>query len=87
VNQGLELAIEELRPSFEADNFTVLLDRLSAGGDVTIGIEAMPGACLDCMIPDGMLLQVVEACVRRHAPEVRTVAVVKRGFTAAPHSG
>jgi hypothetical protein len=80
MNRALELAIEELRPSFEADNFKVVLDSLSDDGEVVIGIEAMPEACVDCMIPDGLLLQVVEACVRRHAPGVKAVAIVKRGF-------
>jgi Fe-S cluster biogenesis protein NfuA len=84
MRRALELAIEELRPSFAADSFAVTLDQLSDRGDVVIAIEAMPGACLDCMVPDTMLQQVVEVCVRRHAPGVKTVAVVKRGIPSAP---
>jgi Fe-S cluster biogenesis protein NfuA len=83
-HQGVELAIEELRPSFEADSFTVTLERLSSDGDAVICIGAEPEACLDCMIPDHLLQQVVEASVRRHAPDVRSVTVVKRGLPAAP---
>jgi Fe-S cluster biogenesis protein NfuA len=86
VDRALELAIDELRPSFEADNFKVVLDEVSDRGDVVIAVEATPEACLDCMIPDGLLQQVVEACVRRYAPDVKSVTVVKRGPSGAPHA-
>jgi Fe-S cluster biogenesis protein NfuA len=77
---GVNAAIENLRPSFEADNFDVTLDSLSPSGDVVIAIAAGPGACLDCLVPDPMLKQIVDVAVRRYAPAVTSVAVVKRGF-------
>jgi Fe-S cluster biogenesis protein NfuA len=86
MDQALELAIDELRPSFEADNFKLMLDKVSEDGGVVIAVEVMPEACLDCMIPDGLLQQVVEACVRRHAPGVTSVTVVKRGPSGVPHA-
>jgi Fe-S cluster biogenesis protein NfuA len=80
LREGVKAAIENLRPSFEADNFEVALESLSEAGDVVIAIEAGPSACLDCLVPDPMLKQIVDAAVRRYAPEVTSVAVVKRGF-------
>jgi Fe-S cluster biogenesis protein NfuA len=77
---GVDRAIEDLRPSFQADDFQVALESLSPAGDVVIAIEAGPGACLDCLVPDPMLKQIVDVAVRRHAPGVASVAVVKRGF-------
>lgn len=80
LKENVDAAIEDLRPSFEADSFDVELESLTDGGDVVVAIHATPGACLDCLVPDGMLQTVVEAAVRRHAPDVTTVEVVKRNF-------
>jgi hypothetical protein len=74
--------LADLGPSFEADDFRVELDSVTDEGDVVICIEATPNACLECLVPDPMLQQIVEASVRRHVPEVGRVSVVKRGFEA-----
>ena len=84
--EGVQSAIEDLRPSFQADDFNIPLERLSDDGAVIVAIEAGSAACLDCLMPEPMLTRVVDAAVRRFAPDVTSVTVVKRGFEA-PGSG
>ncbi|MES2986328.1 MAG: NifU family protein [Pseudomonadota bacterium] len=76
--EGVEAALADLRPSFAADDFQIALESLGESGAVVIAIHAGPGACLDCLMPDPMLGQVVEAAIRRHAPGVISVDTIKR---------
>lgn len=85
--EGVNAAIENLRPSFTADDFDISLESLSEAGDVVVAIRPGPGACLDCLVPDAMLRQIVDVAVRRYAPGVASVAVVKRGFDAIEARG
>jgi Fe-S cluster biogenesis protein NfuA len=76
---GIDRAIEGLRPSFSADNFEIGLESLTAG-EAVVAITMGEGACADCLIPEPMLTQIVDAAIRREAPGVASVTVVKHGF-------
>jgi hypothetical protein len=79
-------ALGALRSGLQADGFDLYLMNITAGGDVVVCLEAKPEACLDCLVPDHMLQQVVTAAVRRADPGAGQVTLVKKGFEALdPH--
>lgn len=75
-----ERALDTLRPAFDSDGFDLRLEGFSPPGEVVVSLEARPGACQDCLVPDEVLVQVIAAGIRQHqgGDEV-TVSVVKKG--------
>ena len=76
----VEAAIDELRPFLQADGFDLGLEELSVEGDLVVCLEAKPEACLECLVPDDILMQIIDSGVRRHASGVGRISLVRRGF-------
>lgn len=79
MQQAVEEALTELRPSLAADGFDLQLDGME-GTEVEVGLVAKPDACMDCLVPDAMLVQILEASIRRRYPGLSRVTLVKHGF-------
>lgn len=79
MKQAVEEALTELRPSLAADGFELKVDSL-AGDDVEVGLVALPDACMDCLVPDDMMVGILETSIRRRWPEVGKVTLNKHGF-------
>ena len=79
---NIEEALVVLRPALQADGFELVLDRLNAGGQVEVGLVALPAACLDCLVPDAQLVQILETSIRKTFPGLSGVTLNKRGFDA-----
>lgn len=73
-------ALGSIRSGLQVDGFDLYLAEASEDGNVVICLEAKPTACLDCLVPDDMLQQIVESAIRRAQPSVRAVTLVKAGF-------
>lgn len=73
-------ALAALRSGLQADGFDLYLLNITPDGDVVVCLEAKPAACLDCLVPDAMLRQVVENAVRQAEPGAGQVTLVKKGF-------
>ena len=78
-HQTVESALAVLRPGLAADGFDLRV------GDVTDGVvqvvlEAKPAACLDCLVPDEMMTQMIADAIRREDPSLDRVDLVKEGF-------
>jgi len=77
MQENMEEVLKDLRRCLEADKFQLKLDSVGADGTVTVVIEALEGACLDCLLPDEMLTNMIEMEIRRVNPEFR-VNLIKR---------
>lgn len=75
-----ESALATLRPGLDADGFDLRLGSSSSDSSVEVILEARPDACHDCLVPDEMLLRMIEAAIRRSDPAVETVFLRKVGF-------
>jgi Fe-S cluster biogenesis protein NfuA len=73
-------ALETLRPSLDADGFDLYLDSMRTDGTVVVILAARPDACLECLVPDDLLVQMIEGSIRKQSPSVGQVELVKRGF-------
>ncbi|MDA8047752.1 MAG: NifU family protein [Actinomycetota bacterium] len=78
--EAVESALESLRPGLEADGFDLRIEQMSPDGGAVICIEARPGACMECLVPDEVLVQIIKNGISKHAGEVGSVSLVKRGF-------
>jgi hypothetical protein len=77
---AIELALDGLRPGFAADGFDLRVGPSTADGCVQVIVEAKPDACLECLVPDGVLIGIVEGAIREQGLPVTRIAIVKRGF-------
>jgi hypothetical protein len=81
-------ALDALRPSLDADGFDLYLDSMRTDGTVVVILEARPDACLECLVPDDLLIQMIGASIRKQCPSLGQVELVKRGFdptSSVPH--
>jgi Fe-S cluster biogenesis protein NfuA len=76
----IEEALDDLRPGLDSDGFDLKFDSMESNGNVRIALEARPGACLECLVPDELLVQMLEMNIRDRLPEVGRVLLEKRGF-------
>jgi Fe-S cluster biogenesis protein NfuA len=78
----VETALDNVRPALDADGFDLRLGSIGDDGQVGIVLEARPDACLDCLVPDEMLVQIIETAIRDKEPTLRQVTLTKSGFDA-----
>jgi Fe-S cluster biogenesis protein NfuA len=82
----VEAALDVLRPSLAADGFDLRVGGLLADGAVQVVLEAKPNACLDCLVPDDILIQIIEGAIREREPSFNRIEFVKQGFDSVmPH--
>jgi Fe-S cluster biogenesis protein NfuA len=82
----VEAALDELRPGLASDGFKLGLHELTSDGRIVIAVEALPTACMDCLVPDDMLTLMLETVIRGRSPEAGVVEIVKVGFDTAEHT-
>jgi Fe-S cluster biogenesis protein NfuA len=82
----VESALEVLRPSLDADGFDLLVGPILADGIVQVVLEAKPGACLDCLVPEDAMIHIIEGAIREREPTFNHIQLVKKGFDGVtPH--
>jgi hypothetical protein len=79
---AVEDALVSLRPGLAADGFNLKIGSLDAGGAVQIILEARPDACLDCLVPDQMMVLMLADAIRQRDPSLNRVELLKEGFDA-----
>lgn len=80
---AVEKALDNVRPALEADGFDLRLQQVVGEGDVEVVLEAKPDACHDCLVPDELLVQIIETAIRDEDPGVGRVTLIKVGFEGA----
>ncbi len=76
----VEDALDILRPGLSSDGFDLRLDALGDDGAVEVVLEAKPDACLECLVPEDMMVQIIETAIRERDASLRRVQLVKVGF-------
>jgi len=79
---AVETALDNVRPALDADGFDLKLTSVGSDGAVEVVLEARPDACLDCLVPDEMLVQIIEIAIREQDPGLGRVTLTKSGFEA-----
>ena len=80
MNQNaVESALDILRPGLNSDGFE-LRAGASEDGVVQVILEAKPEACLDCLVPEKMMMMIITDEIRKHDPSLERVELLKVGF-------
>ena len=73
LNEKVEKAIQEVRPSLQADGGDIKLVEVKDDGTVLVQLQ---GACNGCPMAQVTLKQGVEAFLKKEIPEVKCVEAV-----------
>lgn len=73
----IEKALQRLRPGLTADGFELRLESINPDGSVSVTLNAKPDACLDCLVPDHLLISMLEQVIREEEPAVIRVMLSK----------
>jgi hypothetical protein len=76
----IEEALDALRPGLAADGFALKLGAVDPGGSVKVILEAGPEACLDCLVPEEMMVRILEDAIRGKDGSLDHVEIVRVGF-------
>jgi Fe-S cluster biogenesis protein NfuA len=86
-NTAADAAVQQLRPALTADGFDLRLGPARTDGAVEIILEAKPGACLDCLVPEETMLAVIETALREEGEATGRVILTKVGFDPVAGEG
>lgn len=78
----VESALAKVRPALDADGFDLNLRSVAPDGAVEVVLAARPDACMDCLVPDEMLVQILETAIRAEGDGLAGVTLTKEGFDA-----
>jgi len=73
----VEKALERVRPTLQHDGFDLTLQDIDASGSANIALEAKDDACGDCLVPDEVLVGILEKEIKSEEPAVQKVVLHK----------
>jgi len=76
----VEEALDVLRPGLSSDGFDLRIGSIGDDGAVQVVLEAKPDACLDCLVPEDLMLQIIEQAIRERDESLTGVELLKVGF-------
>lgn len=82
MQQAVEKALDNVRPALAADGFDLRIGAIEADNSVRVVLEAKPDACMECLVPDDVLVAILDKAIRDQDPDVGQVSVDKVGFDA-----
>ena len=83
MHEKIEKALQKLQPALAADGFVLRLESVNSDGSVSVALDATSDACMDCLIPDHVLVSILERAVREEEPSVRRI-VLNKHFQGGP---
>ncbi len=76
--QEIDRALDQVRAGLAPDGFELRIERVTDDGVVELILQALPDACLDCLVPDQLLQAMLQQCIAPVFPELREVRLEKR---------
>lgn len=77
VTKQIDEALDSLRPGLDADGFELSLEDVATDGAVHVGLMFTPDACMECLVPDELMVQMLEEAIRGTYPEMSHVVLKK----------
>lgn len=79
---AVEAALAQLQPSLDEDGFALSVGAISESGVEVILTVQQPDACLDCLVPDDLMVAMLRDAISKQAQvaEVGPVTLTKKGF-------
>ncbi|HEY0447690.1 NifU family protein [Actinophytocola sp.] len=82
MQQAVEKALDNVRPALAADGFDLRIGSIEPDNSVRVVLEALPDACMECLVPDAVLVAILDKAIRDEEPGVGRIHVDKVGFDA-----
>jgi hypothetical protein len=76
----VESALDVLRPGLAADGFELHVGPSETAGEVQVVLQATSEACLDCLVPESVIVGIIEDAIAACGAEGVRVKLIKRGF-------
>lgn len=78
--EKLEAALDILRPGLDSDGFELTVEEIGSDGQVRVALTATPEACMDCLVPDEMMVDMIKGVMQEMEPTVQGVVLSKYGM-------
>lgn len=78
VVQEIDRALDQIRAGLAPDGFELRVERVSEDGVVELVLQALPDACLDCLVPDQLLHAMLQQAIAPVYPDLREIRLEKR---------
>jgi Fe-S cluster biogenesis protein NfuA len=78
--EKLEEALEVLRPGLDSDGFELTIEEIGSDGRISVALTATPEACMDCLVPDEMMVSMIQGIMQEMEPQVTDVVLKKYGM-------
>jgi len=75
--ETIESALALLNPSLEADGFKLNLESIDPRGTIRVVLEAKEGACLECLVPDEILNNMIKQVLQEKDIIVQQIVITK----------
>jgi hypothetical protein len=76
----IESALDTLRPGLAADGFELHTAPSETADQVQVVLEATREACLDCLVPENILVGIIEDTIVACGVKGVRVKLIKKGF-------
>jgi hypothetical protein len=78
--EKLEQALDVLRPGLDSDGFELTVENIGDDGSISVALTATPEACMDCLVPDEMMVDMIKGVMQDLEPSVQSVVLNKYGM-------
>ncbi|ACM04559.1 MULTISPECIES: hypothetical protein [Thermomicrobium] len=78
VLRAIDRALDRIREGLAPDGFELRVERVTDEGIVELVLQALPDACLDCLVPDQLLDAMLRQAIAPVYPALREVRLEKR---------
>jgi len=78
--EKLEQALDALRPGLDSDGFELTVENIGDDGSISVALTATPEACMDCLVPDEMMVDMIKGVMQDLEPSVQSVVLNKYGM-------
>lgn len=78
--ETLEAALDVLRPGLDSDGFELTVENIGTDGRISVALTATPQACMDCLVPDDMMVSMIQGIMQEMEPSVTGVVLNKYGM-------
>lgn len=83
----VEAALDAVRPALSEDGLQLSVLAVHADGRVDVALTAASKACFDCLMPDDVLVSVLEASIKSTHPHLGPIRLTKDGAFEQDGSG
>ncbi len=84
MREQLERVVADFRPGFQADGMDIAVGAIDPAGAVQIKVLLGPDACIECLIPEDLMVEMFKAAMREVMPNLARIDIVREAVATVP---